>query len=156
MTHRYLLDTNALIALRDAMRQYEPKSAERQQRIDRIRQRCQQIPAEQLAMSFVSLGELSVWAEKSVNPVKAREILQKLLQRVRAHGASTGAEAGQAQDLAQRYAQVRVALERQGQVIGTHDTWIAAHALVLGLTVVTNNTREFGRVPGLLCEDWTV
>jgi len=155
MTRRYLLDTNALIALRDAVRHHEPKSAERQARIDRIRARCAQIPAEQLAMSFISLGELAVWAEKSADPVKARVVLQQLLQRVGAHGAGTGAAPGQAEDLARRYAQVRATLERQGQPIGTHDTWIAAHALVLGLTVVTNNIGEFSRVPGLACEDWT-
>lgn len=155
MTHRYLLDTNVLIALRDALREHVPKSAERLAHIARIRERCLQIPAPQLAMSFVSLGELSVWADKSQDPTKARAVLQQLLQRVAAMGAAGGAAPGQAEDLAQRYGQVRAALERQGQAIGTNDTWIAAHALTLGLTVVTHNTREFRRVPGLACEDWT-
>jgi len=52
------------------------------------------------------------------------------------------------------YGWVRAKLEERGNVIGPLDTLIAAHALSLGLTVVTNNTREFSRVEGLACEDW--
>jgi tRNA(fMet)-specific endonuclease VapC len=40
-------------------------------------------------------------------------------------------------------------------MIGANDLFIAAHARCLGLTLVTNNTREFGRVPGLHIENWT-
>jgi predicted nucleic acid-binding protein len=46
------------------------------------------------------------------------------------------------------------ALERAGTPIGANDMLIAAHALALGLTLVTNNTREFGRVAGLRVENW--
>jgi tRNA(fMet)-specific endonuclease VapC len=52
------------------------------------------------------------------------------------------------------YADVRLALERSGQRIGERDLLIAAHALALGRTVVTNNLGEFTRVPGLRCENW--
>lgn len=55
-----------------------------------------------------------------------------------------------------RYAQIRSHLERAGGPIGANDLWIAAHALAMGLTVVTGNTSEFNRVPGLVVEDWTV
>lgn len=55
---------------------------------------------------------------------------------------------------ADRYATTRVSLERQGQMIGHFDLQIAAIALVHGLTVVTHNTGEFSRVPGLSVEDW--
>ena len=156
MSLRYLLDTNVLIALRDATHHHHPKSEERQRRIDSIAQRCKQIPARELAMSFISFGELSVWAEKSANPAKARQTLQHLKAMVQVMGAATGSSEGQAEDLAQRYAQVRAMLERAGSKIGANDTWIAAHALALGLTVVTNNTGEFSRVPQLTYEDWTV
>jgi len=54
-----------------------------------------------------------------------------------------------------RYAGIRSHLERAGCVIGANDLWIAAHARALGLTVVTGNTSEFNRVPGLAVEDWT-
>ena len=52
------------------------------------------------------------------------------------------------------YAQLRSRLERAGTPIGTHDTWIAAHALTMQLVLVTNNEREFRRVPGLSVENW--
>lgn len=57
---------------------------------------------------------------------------------------------------AQHYAQVRAELRRTRQLIGPNDTMIAAIALAHNLTVVTHNTREFGRVPGLRLEDWEV
>jgi tRNA(fMet)-specific endonuclease VapC len=57
--------------------------------------------------------------------------------------------------VATRYGEVRRALELAGQPIGPQDLWIAAHALAAGLVVVTQNTREFARVPGLRVEDWT-
>ncbi|MBX7254669.1 MAG: type II toxin-antitoxin system VapC family toxin [Candidatus Promineofilum sp.] len=52
------------------------------------------------------------------------------------------------------YGAVRAALERAGAPIGALDTLIAAHALSLGATLVTNNTREFDRVPGLSLANW--
>ncbi|WP_421868010.1 type II toxin-antitoxin system VapC family toxin [Pararhizobium sp.] len=54
----------------------------------------------------------------------------------------------------QSYSVIRNALERQGKSIGLADLLIAAHALSLGLTIVTNNTREFSRVEGLTIENW--
>lgn len=53
-----------------------------------------------------------------------------------------------------RYAELRTDLERRGTPIGALDTQIAAHALQLGCTLVTNNTREFSRIQGLALEDW--
>jgi len=52
------------------------------------------------------------------------------------------------------YAEIRVNLERKGLPIGQHDLLIAAHALSLGLTVVTANEREFTRVENLIVENW--
>lgn len=52
------------------------------------------------------------------------------------------------------YGDLRAELERQGRPIGSLDTMIAAHALSQQATLVTNNTREFTRVPGLLLENW--
>ena len=56
---------------------------------------------------------------------------------------------------AEEYWQIRVDLERKGTPIGPLDTLIAAHAWSRGLTLVTNNTREFFRVENLPVEDWT-
>lgn len=52
------------------------------------------------------------------------------------------------------YAIIRADLQSSGSVIGSNDLLIAAHALSLGLTLVTNNTKEFGRVSGLTLENW--
>ena len=58
------------------------------------------------------------------------------------------------QRAADRFAAVAASLARRGEPIGTFDTLMAAHALSLGLTFITNNTRHFGRVPGLRTENW--
>lgn len=52
------------------------------------------------------------------------------------------------------YAQIRAHLTKLGTMVGGSDLLIAAHARSLGLTLVTHNTREFGRVPRLAIEDW--
>jgi tRNA(fMet)-specific endonuclease VapC len=57
---------------------------------------------------------------------------------------------------ADTYAIIRVALERAGMSIGPNDLLIAATALANGFTLVTHNTREFGRVAGLVLEDWLI
>jgi tRNA(fMet)-specific endonuclease VapC len=54
-----------------------------------------------------------------------------------------------------KYRDLRVYLQKRGTPIGGNDAWIAAHALTQGLTIVTNNEREFRRVPGLTVETWT-
>jgi tRNA(fMet)-specific endonuclease VapC len=54
----------------------------------------------------------------------------------------------------EHYADIRHTLERAGTPIGPNDLLIAAHARALGLTLVTDNVREFSRVPGLLVENW--
>jgi tRNA(fMet)-specific endonuclease VapC len=58
-------------------------------------------------------------------------------------------------DAALDYAQIRGHLKVRGTMIGANDLLIAAHARYLGLTLVTNNTREFSRVPRLKIENWT-
>ena len=52
------------------------------------------------------------------------------------------------------YGEIRATLESSGTPIGNNDLWIAAHAKAAGLTVVTNNEREFQRVPGLKVQNW--
>ncbi len=60
------------------------------------------------------------------------------------------------EDSDRHYATLRSLLERAGTPIGPNDMLIAAHALALGATVVTSNTKEFTRVPDLVVEDWLV
>lgn len=57
-------------------------------------------------------------------------------------------------DAAPHYADIRSTLKQRGTMIGANDLFIAAHARATGLTLVTNNTAEFGRVPGLSLENW--
>jgi tRNA(fMet)-specific endonuclease VapC len=58
------------------------------------------------------------------------------------------------QSAAGRFGAIAAALARRGEPIGTFDTLVAAHAMALRLTFVTNNTRHFSRVPGLETENW--
>ena len=59
------------------------------------------------------------------------------------------------EEAAERYGKIRAVLEKAGTPIGSLDCLIAAHAVALGVVLVTNNTNEFQRVPGLRLEDWT-
>jgi tRNA(fMet)-specific endonuclease VapC len=59
-------------------------------------------------------------------------------------------------EAAPHYANIRAHLKTHGAMIGANDLFIAAHARSLGLTLVTNNTSEFGRVPDLVLENWTI
>jgi tRNA(fMet)-specific endonuclease VapC len=59
-------------------------------------------------------------------------------------------------DAARPYGSLRNSLQAQGTPIGPLDFLIAAHALALKATLITNNTREFQRIPGLCVEDWSI
>jgi tRNA(fMet)-specific endonuclease VapC len=58
------------------------------------------------------------------------------------------------ENAAAKYGEIRAFLDARGKPIGAYDMMIAAHALSLGLTLVTNNVREFNRVPDLQVENW--
>jgi len=99
--------------------------------------------AERLCISAITLAELLYGAElKSA----VRPILEQFLARIAILDFGYAAAA--------HYAQIRV--ELKSQPIGANDTLIAAHARSEGLVIVTNNVREFQRVPGIRVEDWTV
>jgi tRNA(fMet)-specific endonuclease VapC len=57
--------------------------------------------------------------------------------------------------IAERFGAIKADLARRGEIIADHDLWIAAHALVQGATLVTNNQRDFARIPDLRIENWT-
>ncbi len=59
-------------------------------------------------------------------------------------------------EAAPHYANIRAYLKTRGTMIGANDLFIAAHARSLGITLVTNNTQEFSRVPDLVLQNWTV
>ncbi len=97
-------------------------------------------------MSVVTYGELRVGAEKSANRTGRLRTLDAIAELVLVEDLTprVGAE----------YGSIRAGLEREGKMIGNNDLWIAAHARCIGLTLVTNNEREFRRVPGLAVENW--
>jgi len=99
-----------------------------------------------LAMSAITFGELLYGAAKSAQRERVRELLRELGNWVPALAADD--------TVAERYGALRAVLELKGRPIGNNDLWIAAHALALGIPLVTNNEREFDRVPGLKVINW--
>jgi tRNA(fMet)-specific endonuclease VapC len=102
--------------------------------------------ASHLAMSSITLAELLHGAEKSSNPQRTLVVVEDFCSRLDV--LEYGVKA------AQHYGQIRTALERRGTPIGVNDLHIAAHARSEGLTLVSNNLREFERVEGLLLANW--
>ena len=97
---------------------------------------------EQTASAFAKAG-LSVAKSGSARNRQALEMFLAPLEIVPFDAAATWV-----------YGDVRADLERRGTPIGSLDTMIAAHALCLRSVLVTNNTREFAKVPGLLLDNW--
>jgi len=112
-----------------------------------VLRRFKQHGPDQLGISTVTLAERCYGADKSSNPAKNHTLLGAFLAPLRV--VAFDAES------AEYYGTIRAELEGRGLPIGPFDTMIAAHALRLGLPLVTNNSREFQRVPGLTIEDWT-
>ncbi|NDC35704.1 MAG: tRNA(fMet)-specific endonuclease VapC [Synechococcaceae bacterium WB9_2_112] len=102
--------------------------------------------ASHLAMSSITLAELLHGAEKSSNSQRTLAVVEDFCSRLDV--LDYGVKA------AQHYGQIRAALERRGMPIGVNDLHIAAHARSEGLTLVSNNLREFERVEGLLLANW--
>ena len=102
-------------------------------------------PAE-ICISSITYAELCYGVEKSQAQARNRLALTLFLSAINILPFDENA--------ALEYGRVRAALEQNGTPIGPLDTQIAAHAKALGMTLVTNNTREFQRVDGLTIEDW--
>ena len=100
-----------------------------------------------VCISAVSRSELEFGVEVSPRQAKDRRALDIFLQHIEVLDYPS--------DAALDYAQIRAFLKARGTPIGANDLLIAAHARCLGLTLVTNNTQEFARVPGLKIENWT-
>lgn len=130
---RYLLDTNILIYLAN-------------RRSDAVAARFARSRPGEIAMSCVTYGELRYGAEKSARREEVLAILERLAERVAVLPLDAAASA--------EYGRIRRELEAAGRSLGNNDTWIAAHALAEKLVLVTNNEREFARVPGLKLENW--
>ena len=131
---KYLLDTNICIYIINE----KPK---------KVLRKFEQYPVHEFAISSITHAELQFGVEKS----KKKDINQNALDEfllaltiLPFHG----------KNLVVCYGEIRAFLEYKGKTIGPLDTLIAAHALSLDLTIISNNIKEFSRIRNLKCENW--
>ncbi len=99
-----------------------------------------------IGISSITVAELSYGVQKSQRRKGNQAALLQFLSPLVIAEFNT--------DAAFSYGQIRAELENRGTPIGSLDTLIAGHAVSMGVTLVTNNEREFSRVPGLVVESW--
>jgi tRNA(fMet)-specific endonuclease VapC len=128
----YLLDTNILSALID-----QPDGA--------VAQRAERAGSRNVFTSIVVAGEIRFGAERKKS-ARLTERVEQLLERIQVAPLNPPAD--------RAYGSIRATLEQAGTPIGANDTLIAAHALATDSILVTDNVREFSRVPGLKIENW--
>ena len=132
---RYLLDTDVFSVIA-------------RQNNDAAHKKLAQMESGSVMLSLITRAEVAFGLEKQpVGPALLGRILsmQRLLPTLPLNDSFTA-----------HYARTRDHLEKRGTPIGHNDLWLAAHALSADVTVVTGNTREFKRVPGLRVENWLV
>ena len=130
---KYMLDTNICIYLI------------KQQPREVIEKFKETIPGE-IAISCVTVAEMMYGIGKSQHKERNKSALESFLAPLEMVDFDFKA--------AQHYGVIRAHLEKMGTPIGAYDLMIAAHALSLGLILVTNNEREFQRIPDLIVENW--
>jgi tRNA(fMet)-specific endonuclease VapC len=130
---RYLLDTNICIYI---AKRHPPE----------VLRQFEHLQVGDVAMSLITYGELQFGAEKSRISDQVHEKLERLSELVPVLPLTKKA--------ANHYGRIRAKLEQAGTPIGANDLWIAAHARAEGLILVSNNIREFKRVPGLKLKNW--
>ena len=113
---------------------------------DAVLRRLQTVPVGAVCISVITKSELLYGVEVSPRKSQDSAALTEYLRHV--------AVLDFPDEAALHYAQIRAVLKASGTMIGAHDLFIAAHARSLGLTLVTNNSAEFGRVPGIKIENW--
>lgn len=130
----YMLDTNTCI--------YVLKN-----RSEKLRKKFKAIRS--ICISSVTYGELCFGIENSDPRLKKERYAQlvRFAQRLLIDPWN--------EEAARQYGLIRAFLKREGKIIGNNDLLIAAHARSLDAVLVTNNTKEFSRVPDLTLEDWT-
>jgi tRNA(fMet)-specific endonuclease VapC len=135
MDAQYLLDTNICIYIR-------------QQRPERVLWRFRALRPGEAVMSVITYGELLYGAAKSSHRSLSLEKLRELTNLLPAEALPEAA--------AEKYGTMRAQLEAKGEIIGNNDLWIAAHALASGLTLITNNEKEYRKVRGLKVQNWAM
>ena len=111
-----------------------------------VLKKLQRTDVDDVCISAITKSELLYGVEVSPRRAKDQAALEEYLMYVEVLDYPDGA--------ALHYAQIRARLKASGKMIGTNDLFIAAHARSQGLILVTNNTREFGRISGLKIENW--
>lgn len=100
----------------------------------------------EIGISWITLAELEFGVAKSQHQEKNEAALDEFVLPLEIATFN--------RETARVYGRIRAALENKGTPIGSLDTMIGAHALALGVTLATNNTREFSRIKGLTVVDW--
>jgi tRNA(fMet)-specific endonuclease VapC len=132
---KYLLDTNVCIRYING-------------RAPLLRLKLAQVPPSEILISSVTKAELFYGSAKSQNPLLSRQKQDEFLSLFKSVTFDDLA--------ADVYGNIRGLLEKQGTPISHQDLQIAATALYHGLILITHNTREFSRIPGLILEDWEI
>ena len=133
MSMSYLLDTNICIYI-------AKKSSET------LLKKFEVLQIGSVGMSNITYGELWYGIKKSQQPEKSSKILEDLAFLIEPLPLPVTAS--------EKYAEIRSSLEKKGTPIGNNDLWIAAHAMSEDLILVSNNIREFSRIPNLKVENW--
>jgi tRNA(fMet)-specific endonuclease VapC len=133
MAASYLLDTNICIYIHH-------------RRPAQVIERFKRTKTGDAVISVVTYGELLFGAQNSRRQAEALQVAEEF--------ASTVGIMPMPVTAAKIYGELRAGLETRGEMIGGNDLWIASHAMAEGLTLVTNNEREFKRIPGLNLENW--
>ena len=128
----YMLDTNICIYV------IKNRPAALRERFDQL--------AEALCISVITLGELLYGVEKSARRTENLQAVEQFTARLEVVPFSPRAAA--------HFGQIRAELAKLGPLCGAYDMLIGGHARSEGLMLVTNNVREFQRIPGLLVVNW--
>jgi tRNA(fMet)-specific endonuclease VapC len=133
MEPRFLLDTNICIYIR-------------QERPQAVLKRFRRLRPGEAALSVITYGELTYGRRRVHGGRRLWERLRELVHWLPTLPLPETATEG--------YGTIRAELAAKGEMIGNNDLWIAAHAVAAGLTLVTNNEKEFRRVRGLNVRNW--
>jgi tRNA(fMet)-specific endonuclease VapC len=131
---KYLLDTNICIYIIN-------------EKPEKILRKFEQYPVYEFGVSSITHAELQYGIEKSKNKNTNQNALDEFLLPLTIlpfHG----------KKVVTCYGEIRASLESKGKTIGPLDMLIAAHALSLDLTIISNNIKEFSRIPNLKYENW--
>lgn len=115
---------------------------------DVLLRRLRKTPVSDVCLSVITKSELLYGVEISPHRQQDETALEAFLRYVEVLDFPDEA--------AHHYAKIRAELKTRGSIIGANDLFIAAHARSLGLTLITNNTREFERVSKLKIDNWTL